>query len=121
MTAIKCSTACIIGLVYVCNPLHFPSSTPNAAIIRMALVLTPLVIYAFICLLAYFILEEVLAKRQVKFIKKLMALKALSNIETKNKKHHSKRMVFSFGDPYENRTRVTAVKGRCLDRLTNGP
>ena len=25
------------------------------------------------------------------------------------------------GDPYENRTRVTAVKGRCLNRLTNGP
>ena len=25
------------------------------------------------------------------------------------------------GDPYENRTRVTAVKGRCLSRLTNGP
>ena len=27
----------------------------------------------------------------------------------------------SFGDPYENRTRVTAVKGRCLNLLTNGP
>ena len=26
-----------------------------------------------------------------------------------------------FGDPAENRTRVTAVKGRCLDRLTTGP
>ena len=25
------------------------------------------------------------------------------------------------GDPDENRTRVTAVKGRCLDRLTTGP
>ena len=25
------------------------------------------------------------------------------------------------GDPYENRTRDTAVKGRCLNRLTNGP
>ena len=25
------------------------------------------------------------------------------------------------GDPDENRTRVTAVKGRCLSRLTNGP
>ena len=25
------------------------------------------------------------------------------------------------GDPAENRTRVTAVKGRCLDRLTTGP
>ncbi len=25
------------------------------------------------------------------------------------------------GDPYENRTRVTAVKGRCLNRLTKGP
>ena len=29
-------------------------------------------------------------------------------------------MLFS-GDPYETRTRVTAVKGRCLDRLTKGP
>ena len=25
------------------------------------------------------------------------------------------------GDAYENRTRVTAVKGRCLDLLTNAP
>ena len=25
------------------------------------------------------------------------------------------------GDPYEIRTRVTAVKGRCLNHLTNGP
>ena len=25
------------------------------------------------------------------------------------------------GDPYENRTRVTAVKGPCLNLLTNGP
>ena len=30
-------------------------------------------------------------------------------------------MVFFFGDPYGNRTHVTAVKGRCLNRLTNGP
>ncbi len=28
---------------------------------------------------------------------------------------------FAFGDPYETRTRVTAVKGPCLNRLTNGP
>ena len=28
---------------------------------------------------------------------------------------------FAFGDPDENRTRITAVKGRCLDRLTTGP
>ena len=26
-----------------------------------------------------------------------------------------------FGDPCGNRTRVTGVRGRCLDRLTNGP
>ena len=25
------------------------------------------------------------------------------------------------GDPYGNRTHVTAVKGPCLNRLTNGP
>ena len=26
-----------------------------------------------------------------------------------------------FGDPYGNRTHVFAVRGRCLNRLTNGP
>ena len=26
-----------------------------------------------------------------------------------------------FGDPYGTRTHVTAVKGRCLNHLTNGP
>ena len=30
-------------------------------------------------------------------------------------------MSFFIGDPYGNRTHVTAVKGRCLNRLTNGP
>ncbi len=29
--------------------------------------------------------------------------------------------LFKNGDPYGIRTRVTAVKGRCLNRLTNGP
>ena len=29
--------------------------------------------------------------------------------------------VHFLGDPWENRTPVTAVKGRCLSRLTNGP
>ena len=28
---------------------------------------------------------------------------------------------FFSGDPYGNRTHVTAVKGPCLSRLTNGP
>ena len=26
-----------------------------------------------------------------------------------------------FGDPYGNRTHVNGVRGRCLNRLTNGP
>ena len=29
--------------------------------------------------------------------------------------------IHPFGDPCGNRTRVTGVRGRCLDRLTNGP
>ena len=29
--------------------------------------------------------------------------------------------LFIHGDPYGNRTHVTAVKGRCLNHLTNGP
>ena len=28
---------------------------------------------------------------------------------------------YTYGDPYGIRTRVTAVKGRCLNRLTKGP
>jgi hypothetical protein len=30
-------------------------------------------------------------------------------------------LILQNGDPYGNRTHVTAVKGRCLNRLTNGP
>jgi hypothetical protein len=30
-------------------------------------------------------------------------------------------LILQYGDPYGIRTRVTAVKGRCLNRLTNGP
>ena len=38
------------------------------------------------------------------------------------KNRHLIRGACSFsGDPYGNRTHVTAVKGRCLNRLTNGP
>ena len=31
------------------------------------------------------------------------------------------RQELRFGDPYGTRTHVTAVKGRCLNHLTNGP
>ena len=37
------------------------------------------------------------------------------------KKHSRKWSAFFHGDPYGNRTHVTAVKGPCLNRLTNGP
>ena len=30
-------------------------------------------------------------------------------------------LIAHYGDPWGNRTPVIAVKGRCLDRLTNGP
>ena len=37
-------------------------------------------------------------------------------------KKREEQVLFSFfGDPYGNRTHVTAVKGPCLNRLTNGP
>lgn len=42
----------------------------------------------------------------------------------KRQKEEATRKKFEllrFGDPIGNRTRVTAVKGRCLDRLTIGP
>ena len=30
-------------------------------------------------------------------------------------------VIIRIGDPWENRTPVTGVRGRCLNRLTNGP
>ena len=41
--------------------------------------------------------------------------------EGTKKENHPYWGGFFFGDPYGNRTHVTAVKGRCLNRLTNGP
>ena len=40
---------------------------------------------------------------------------------TQKEGHLLKADALLFGDPYETRTRVTAVKGRCLNHLTNGP
>ena len=42
-------------------------------------------------------------------------------LSDQNKKHSLKSCAFCFGDPIGTRTRVTAVKGRCLNRLTMGP
>ena len=39
----------------------------------------------------------------------------------KKRKQTPKKVSVFFGDPYGNRTHVTAVKGPCLNRLTNGP
>ena len=39
----------------------------------------------------------------------------------KHKKDTHQECPFCVGDPYGNRTHVTAVKGPCLNRLTNGP
>ena len=39
----------------------------------------------------------------------------------KTKRAPTKPKLFCYGDPSENRTRVTAVKGPCLNLLTNGP
>ncbi len=41
--------------------------------------------------------------------------------QTKNGSHFRDCRFSLFGDPDGNRTRVTAVKGRCLSRLTTGP
>ena len=39
----------------------------------------------------------------------------------KKKKQALERVSAFLGDPYGNRTHVTAVKGPCLNLLTNGP
>ena len=40
---------------------------------------------------------------------------------TNGKKRSHPKGWLLFGDPYGNRTHITAVKGRCLNLLTNGP
>ena len=46
---------------------------------------------------------------------------AALSIPVRQKIKDTIRCPLFFGDPYGNRTHVTAVKGRCLNRLTNGP
>ena len=46
---------------------------------------------------------------------------SLRSVRTDKKDRHSQGVPIFFGDPYGNRTHVTAVKGPCLNRLTNGP
>ena len=50
----------------------------------------------------------------------LFSCRPFDSRTAKRKIPHRMVCVF-FGDPYGNRTHVTAVKGRCLNRLTNGP
>ena len=50
-----------------------------------------------------------------------LATNYLASIGTTVSKKAAHRCGLLFGDPYGNRTHVTAVKGRCLNRLTNGP
>jgi hypothetical protein len=50
-----------------------------------------------------------------------LATNYLASIGTPVSKKAAHRCGLLFGDPYGNRTHVTAVKGRCLNRLTNGP
>ena len=58
-----------------------------------------------------------------KFSQHLRARKIWSSFRFPDYKIKSNRKCdcFLFGDPDGNRTRVTAVKGRCLNRLTTGP
>ena len=50
-----------------------------------------------------------------------LATSYLASIGIPVSKKAAHRCGLLFGDPYGNRTHVTAVKGRCLNRLTNGP
>ena len=56
-------------------------------------------------------INEMLAKRK----------SADKSQRTKVPMDYQRSPINKFGDPYENRTRDSAVKGRCLNRLTNGP
>ena len=58
----------------------------------------------------------------VSYRQMLLRIRELSESIAAWSKHKRLRCAQPFMfDPCENRTRVTAVKGRCLSRLTNGP
>ena len=68
---------------------------------------------------------EQTSRKRTSCFRRKCELVALSRLVVSTRRQNEKRDAlhpsFHFGDPYENRTRVTAVKGRCLSRLTNGP
>jgi hypothetical protein len=57
-------------------------------------------------------------KRKVRQISFLPVIHIFMHKREKEEKHQNN---WCFHDPYGIRTRVTAVKGRCLNHLTNGP
>ncbi len=86
--------------------------------------------YEEACLTAIFLPDLILASRERSWSKMRTQFKMLLHFEdgSMSVRNHSKTKkalqveCFRFaGDPYGNRTHVTAVKGPCLNRLTNGP
>ena len=63
------------------------------------------------------------AKRPKKrrYMKHAIGLTKQKTKQPTKEKNRTENQYGLFGDPDENRTRVTAVKGRCLNRLTTGP
>ena len=49
------------------------------------------------------------------------AVRFTPQVANKTKKTPPRLVVFFVGDPWENRTPVSALRGPCLSRLTNGP
>ena len=64
-----------------------------------------------------------LAKCELQQCKQNLHCGAILTTRAQKKERHPMQSDVSLfsGDPWENRTPVTAVKGRCLSRLTNGP
>ena len=54
-------------------------------------------------------------------VRRALCCREAASFAGTNKKLQAKGLELFHGDPYGNRTHVTAVKGRCLNRLTNGP
>ena len=91
-TFINCFISGLIGFIYFLIPSNFPSDKPNDAIVKMALFSIPFILISFASLIAYAILEEVIAKKQIKYVRKLISLKS-QILETKKNDNGRKILI----------------------------
>lgn len=89
VTSLICLASSIYGFIYLFTKLNVNNSNPNQEIVSMAISFIPFIVFSFVSIIYYVLVEEKLAKKQIECIRKLKKLNALIKIEDKKNTNDS--------------------------------